>query len=265
MKKLPLSIGILSWNSNKVLEYTLQSYKKNGLLNLSDDITVYFQEISEEDKELAEKFGLNYLGTAENIGIGKAIANLAENSKHDFFLFLENDWELIKNPQKTFSGLDSGIQLLKDGFNVVRYRSRKNPGFPLHSLRHKGNELNYYDDWHQCSSPHLLESVHWLNPAEEFPDKIQKKGEFFITTSRWANWTNNPFLIHKNFYLENLAGFSGETVDFERKIAFWWARQTFKIAQGEGLFTHNDFKKYPPKTLVSKVKNRLKNMMGKKK
>ena len=60
MKKLPLSIGILSWNSNKVLENTLQSYKKNGLLNLSDDITVYFQEISEEDKKLAEKYGLNY-------------------------------------------------------------------------------------------------------------------------------------------------------------------------------------------------------------
>ena len=51
-------------------------------------------------------------------------------------------------------------------------------------MKHKGNELNYFDDWHNCTSPHLLESLHWLNPATEFPDKIQKDGDFLQILNR---------------------------------------------------------------------------------
>ena len=72
-------------------------------------------------------------------------------------------------------------------------------------------------------------------------------------------------MLRKEFFFKNIYDIALSSEHFERDIAEWWVQQPFKIAQGEGLFTHNDFKKYPPKTLVSKVKNRLKNMMGKKK
>lgn len=244
MNQLPISICILSWKSGKTLANTLSSYKKNGLLAMSDDITILFQEVSEDDEKIAQKYNIQFIGLQENIGIGKGIIQLFENAKYENVLFLENDWELIVDSDTTFSHLKESLMMLERGYDVLRFRSRKNPGYPLHSLKHKGNELTYFDDWHQVTSPHLLESVHWLDPSIEFQDKIQKEGDFFVTTSRWANWTNNPFLIKKKFYLEKLTPFAGTSVHFEKNIAAWWVKQNFKIAQGEGLFTHNDLEKH---------------------
>lgn len=259
MEKLPVSICILSWKTGETLKNTLKSYKKYGLLEMSDDIVILFQEISEQDKKTAEKYGVRYIGLTENIGIGKGMKLLAEHAAYENILFLEHDWQLIEDQQTTLSQLKKGLKFLDQGFDVVRYRSRRNPGYPLISIRHKGNELDYYDDWHECTSPHLLESLHWLDPAKEFPDKIQTQDEFFVTTSRWANWTNNPYLVRKDFLLNTILPFSGETASLERNIAAWWVKQDFKIAQGEGLFKHNDLTKYPKKNIIQKILGRLKN------
>lgn len=261
MEKLPISICILSWNNVKTLENTLKSYKKFGLLEMSEDIVVLFQEASEQDQKLAANYKLKTILLKENIGIGKAIEMLAENAKYENILFLENDWELIENKSTTFHQLKTGLEFLNKNYDVIRYRSRKKPGHPLHSLKHKGNELDYFDDWHNCTSPHLLESLHWLDPATEFPDKIQKDGDFFVTTSRWANWTNNPFLVKKDFLLEKILSFAGESVSFERNIAEWWTKQNFKIAQGEGLFMHNDLAKYPKNVFLKKIVRKLKEKL----
>lgn len=261
MEKLPISICILSWNNVKTLENTLKSYKKFGLLEMSEDIVILFQEASDQDQKLAAKYNLKTILLKENIGIGKAIKTLAENAKFENILFLENDWQLIENKNTTFHQLKTGLEFLNKNYDVVRYRSRKKPGHPLHSLKHKGNELDYFDDWHNCTSPHLLESLHWLDPAQEFPDKIQKDGDFFVTTSRWANWTNNPFLVQKDFLLDKILSFAGESVSFERNIAEWWTKQNFKIAQGEGLFMHNDLAKYPKNVFLKKIVRKLKEKL----
>lgn len=260
MKSLPISICILSWKTGKTLRNTLKSYQKYGLLEMIDDIVILFQEVSESDKKLADQYNIRYIGLQDNIGIGKGMKKLAENAACENILFLEHDFELIEDKATVFSRLKSGLEMLDNGFDVVRYRSRNTPGYPLISIRHKGNELDYYDDWHECTSPHLLESLHWLDPASEFPDKIQKQGEYFVTTSRWANWTNNPYLVRKAFLLETVIPFSGETASLERNIAAWWVKQNFRIAQGEGLFKHNDLTKYPKKTIIQKIIGRLKNI-----
>ncbi len=261
MIDFPISICILSWNSTKTLENTLKSYKKNGLLEISDDVTILFQEVTDIDVRLAKKYGVKHIGCQENIGIGKGIIMLFENAKYENVLFLENDWELVEKQETTFKEISKALDLLNEGYDVVRFRSRKKPGYPLYSLAYKGKELEYFDDWHQVTSPHLLESLHWLDPAKEFPDKIQKQGDFFVTTSRWANWTNNPFLVKKSFYLTTLTPFAGEGVHFEKNIAPWWVKQNFKIAQGEGLFMHNDLKKYPRPNLFIKSKNWIKSLV----
>jgi len=244
MEKLPISIGVLAWHSGQVLVDTLTTYYENGLFDISNDITILFQEANGIDKEIAEHFGLKAIYEVENIGIGKAFIKLTESAQTDNVMVLEHDWNLIENPTTTYDRLQSGIGLLDNGYACVRYRHREQPGHPHFSFRHRGNELNYYDPEIECTSPHLLDSVHWLDPAVEFPDKIQRDGDYFVSTSRWANWTNNPSLYKRNFYLDTVEGFAGDGIALEGNISKWWAQQTYKVAHGEGLFKHNDWAKY---------------------
>jgi hypothetical protein len=244
MEKLPISIGILAWNSGQTLVDTLTTYYENGLFDTVNDVTILFQEVSETDFHIAKHFGLNYIGLQKNIGIGKGFIELTKFSKTDNILVLEHDWKLIENAESTHQRLSEGIELLNNEFHCVRYRHRKDPGYPHFSKKHAGHELDYYDAEIECTSPHLLDSVHWLNPAESFPDKIQRIGEWFTTTSRWGNWTNNPCMYKKQFYLDTVTQFTGDGIALEGNISRWWAKQTYKVAHGEGLFKHIDLIKY---------------------
>jgi hypothetical protein len=244
MQKLPISIGVLAWNSGQTLVDTLQTYYENRLIEMANDVTILFQEFSLQDKQIAEHFGLPYIAETTNIGIGKAFKKMTENAKTENILVLEHDWKLIEDTNITHNRLLESLEMLNGGFDVVRLRHRRNPGYPLFSYKFKGRELTYYDDWHECTSPHLLDSIHWCEPDIDFPDKISKIGDIFWTTSRYGNWTNNPCLYRKEFYLNVVEPFMGEGIDLERKIAYWWPRQNFKVAHGEGLFKHIDDKKY---------------------
>ncbi len=246
MGKLPISIGMLAWKSGQTLVNTLYSYHLNGLLEMVNDITIFFQETSEEDKTIAHHFGVDYIESNTNIGIGKAFIKLAKNAKTDRILFLEHDWKLIEDKETTYNRLSSGLELINNGFNLVKYRHRKTPGVPLFSQRpYQGNELNHYDSEMDLVSPHLLESIHWVdNPEVDFIDKITKQGEYFTTTSRWGNWSNNPGLFDTQFYINTVEPFAGGGIDLEGKIGGWWARQDYKVAHGEGLFKHEDLKKF---------------------
>lgn len=244
MEKLPISIGILSWRSGQTLVNTLSTYYQNGLFDIVNDITILFQEFSGQDKQIAEHFGLNYIPEPNNIGIGQGFIKLTEQSQTDNVLVLEHDWKLIEDKQTIYGRLKSGIELLDKGYSCIRYRHRTQPGHPHFSFRYKGQELTYYDREIECNSPHLLDSVHWTDPADEFPHYIQKDGEYFTTTSRYGNWTNNPCLYKKDFYLTIVEPFAGGGIALEGNISKWWAQQTYKVAHGEGLFKHIDEGKY---------------------
>lgn len=243
-KTLPISVGILAWHSGQVLVDTLTTYYENGLLDMVNDITILFQEVIEQDVEIASHFGIDYIGLDENIGIGKAFKRLTETAKTDYILILEHDWNLIEDTETTYNTLDKSIKSLESGFDVVRLRHRKDPGYPHFAFKYKDRELDYYDDWHEVTSPHLLDSIHWCEPDIEFPEQIKKSEDMFWTTSRYGNWTNNPCLYRKEFYLNVIEPFMGEGIDLERKIAYWWPRQNFKVGHNEGLFKHNDWQKY---------------------
>ena len=244
MEKLPISIGILSWRSGQTLVNTLTTYYQNGLFDIVNDITILFQEFSEQDKQIAEHFGLNYIPEPNNIGIGQGFIKLTEQSQTHNVMVLEHDWKLIEDKQTTYDRLKSGIELLDNDYSCIRYRHRTEPGHPHFSFRYKGQELTYYDKEIECTSPHLLDSVHWTDPVVEFPQHIQKDGEYFTTTSRYGNWTNNPCLYKKDFYLSTVEPFAGGGIALEGNISKWWAQQTYKVAHGEGLFKHIDEGKY---------------------
>ena len=240
MEKLPISIGILAWNSGQTLVNTLHSYFERQFLHQVNDVCILFQEFSQEDSQIAEHFNIPYIAKKDNIGIGQAFIELTEQAKTDNVLVLEHDWKLIEDKETTRVRLKSGIDMLDKGYSCIRYRHRANPVHPHFSFQYQGRELDYYDKEIEVTSPHLLDSVHWTNPADKFSDKIQKDGEYFVSTSRWGNWTNNPCLYKKDFYLETVKQFAGEGIALEGNISKWWAQQTYKVAHGEGLFSHKD-------------------------
>jgi len=248
-EKLPISIGILSWKSNQTLKNTLESYKKNGLFDLVNDVTIFFQECSEEDIKISDEYEIPFISYEENVGIGRAFIKLCQVSRTDNVLLLENDWELVENKEITFNRLLDGIRFLNSGYDCIRYRSRENPGYPIYSKNvYEGNELNHYDSQLDITSPHLIECCHWVKDLDKvFSDKIEKRDNHYITSSRWSNFTNNPCMYKKNFYLKNIRQFEnkGSLYDgLESNVGYWWVRQDFKIAWGEGLFKHNDIQKY---------------------
>lgn len=244
MDKLPISIGILSWHSGQVLVDTLTTYHNNGLFDIANDVTILFQEATMQDVEIARHFGLDFMALQSNIGIGKGFIRLTENSQSDYVLVLEHDWNLIENRETTYNTLKRSISAIEMGMDVVRLRHRKNPGNPHFSFRYIGKELTYYDDEIGCTSPHLLDSVHWCEPDVEFGDFIKKSEDMFWTTSRYGNWTNNPCLYKKQFYLDVVRPFAGEGIALEGNISKWWAQQEYKVGHNEGLFMHNDWQKY---------------------
>jgi len=244
MDKLPISIGILAWKSGQVLVDTLTTYYNNGLFDMVDDITILFQEFNEQDYQIAKHFGLNVIGMNSNIGIGRAFIKLTENAKEEYVLVLEHDWNLIEDRETTYNTLKRSYQSIEMGTDVVRLRHRKNPGYPHFSFRYQGQELTYYDDEIGAQSPHLLDSVHWCEPDIEFSEYIKKSEDMFWTTSRYGNWTNNPCLYRKKFYLDTVKPFAGDGIALEGNIGRWWVQQNYKVGHNEGLFMHNDWQKY---------------------
>ena len=249
MKKLPLSIGILAWNSGQTLVNTLTSYYYSGLLSLTDDIKLFFQEFNDDDRRIAEHFKIDYIPSKTNIGIGKAFIELVKSAKHENFLILEHDWKLIENPETTFNRLKNGIEFLDRGTSTIRFRHRKEPGYPHFSEKYMNIGWDYIDPWIETKSSHLLDCIHWIeNPEQQFPKKISKVdflGEnYYVADSEVSNWTNNPGLFKTEFFQQILTQFPGEGIDLEKNISYWWARQNFTCAHGEGLFKHEDLAKY---------------------
>jgi FkbM family methyltransferase len=245
---LPISVGILAWHSGVTLENTLESYRKNGLFDVVDDVCILFQEVTPEDKALARKYGIPYIGLDKNVGIGRAFVMLCEQADNQHVLLLEHDWELTENMATTRSRLEAGLDMLKSDTDVVRFRSRINPGLPLYTYdSYYGKELDHFCPNIELPSPHLMDCIHWIDhPEEMFPGKIFIENYHYVATSRYSNWTNNPCLHRRDFYIELVSWFADKdsTLLLEPTISHWWARQQFKIAWGEGLFTHNDIGKY---------------------
>ena len=98
-------------------------------------------------------------------------------------MVIEHDWNLIEDKETTYNRLKSGLELLNRDFSVVRYRHRKKPGmFLIFHLDIREMNLITMMKKSRQKSPHLLDSVHWCNPAESFPNHIKQSGEYFITT-----------------------------------------------------------------------------------
>ena len=81
MKKLSLSIGILSWRGYKSLHNALKSYEKNGLNSMISSKFISLPEYTNEGINLSKKYG--YKPGPE---LGKKLKSLAEDWVNNNFV-----------------------------------------------------------------------------------------------------------------------------------------------------------------------------------
>ncbi len=260
-----ITIGYLSWKRHDILEQTLKSHKENGLFDIipPENRIIFFQEISQQDRNIADKYNLNILGNKENIGILNAFIELVQNCKTKYFIFSENDWLLIENKDLCRNVFNDCIQLLNDNEkNIIKLRHINNPGKPLYSRPHDINQwLN--SNYHGFS--YKLESLSWLdNPNNYYKsgilDEIQYNYKWYSTTLEHQKWSNNIFIANtsflKNTITQMLINFKDtdkylglEDILINYNNAFGKNTQLdeyineykkLRIVAGIGLFTHQD-------------------------
>lgn len=244
-----LTVAVLSWGAEKTLYNTLKSYAYFDMT--ADQKIALLQEGTPEQESICRYFRFQPISLPVNIGIARGYSRLLDEAKEENFLFLENDWQLIDYPH---AEIKIGMNLLDAGdVDYIRYRSRSNPGHPLWTRQFENNEYT--------RPSHLLDSIHWTDPDKfieitsrefkfiRFMDyNLQSDDDFisppvdttkwYFTTSKYANWTNNPHMARTEFlhkYIQPRLG----TRDLEVDIQGWWEGSYFRVAQGPGLFTHN--------------------------
>ena len=259
MSKLSFSIGILSWKGYDSLENSLNSYKKNGLSNMTNHKYLCLPEYTEEGIKIAKKYNYKPILARENLGILGGFKKLAEEMPKGPILLLENDLELIENRNETFFQLQKSIRLMnKHRLIQVRLRSRKNPGEPFVGLR---KYKNYWSDNIISKIKRILRplkarkligtSVYCLeNPDKIHYDFIKKIcNGFYIVPSSILTWANLAILVDRDVYLEkiikkaeqtkskkNINGFKNIEIELNNS---WWRKKKFKILITPGLFKHN--------------------------
>ena len=258
MKKLPLSIGILSWRGYESLNNSLLSYKKNGLNSLTDHKYICLPGYTQKGIDLSEKFGYRPILFKQNIGILNGFKELAKKMPQGPLLLLENDLPLIESKKETFDQLSQSIKLLyKDKVSQIRLRSIKEPGEPFHGIDKYNRywKANIFSKIRRVFRP--LKARKLIGTSVYVEDKPHLKhpkhifhlsNGFYSLSTKVINWSNLAILVDKKFFLDviikeaenternnKVNGFKNIEIELNKP---WWREQTWKIIISPGLFTH---------------------------
>ena len=258
MKKLPLSIGILSWKGYNSLRNSLLSYKENGLNNLTDQKYICLPEYTQKGIELSKEFGYRPILFKKNIGILNGFKELAKKMPEGPLLLLENDLPLIEDKKETFNQLSQSIKLLyKNKVSQIRLRSIKEPGEPFHGIEKYNRywEENFFSKFRRTFRP--LKAKKLIGTSVYVEDKPHLKHPkyvfhlskgFYSLSTKVINWSNLAILVDRNFFLNviikeaenterknNVNGFKNIEIELNKT---WWRKQNWKIIISPGLFTH---------------------------
>jgi len=255
MEKLnDIGIAVLSHGRLDKLEKSLRSYVDNGLTDIIGDNFIFFNEIANDDISLIENdFKMfEWGGHPNNLGIGWGMIKAIEDINTDYVLFLENDFELQADKKDIYKQLELGLRNIKNGkIDIIKYRQIKN-------YITTSNEAKGWEDTEGRKG--CEEKNWWIGFAVEqnfgyknsdICEEIDKKDEDILwrMSCQYANWSNNPFLCKKEWFLE-VAALRDFTVmknpansrspDFEEQMAIngWWQKQDYKVGILPGLFLH---------------------------
>jgi hypothetical protein len=205
---------------------------------------VFFQEISESDVSIAEKFGCSHSGSAKNLGVCGGFLGLMHSLKrqHAYVMFLEDDFFLVGDVDAE-AVLEDAKELIQEGVDVVKMRHRRDPGDPLWS-RPSDPRTKLSEDF-----PYQLESAHWLDaPEEMFPNTLKRRdmrSTWYSTKSPHQRWSNNAFMCRLEWMLEAVvpileSGMDPSASDFmyQQMENILDRKLEFSAAAGPGLFKH---------------------------
>lgn len=259
--------GILSWNDPLSLRGALTSYRDAGLFDLFGEVLICFQEVSAEDRALADEFDVPFLGSPTNDGIYGGFKKLAEAMTSDTVILVENDCPLIENLDEAKRQIAAAHADIKAGrAHQYRFRHRWHPGQRFQLATKYRQFYQPHDDGGEDTGtrPGLEALFRPLkkrskrggaiyvekHPDKRFPEVITRTDDDnFIVDSSVLNWTNQSIMVDRRFYLDTilrrvethpsskaLHGFQ----DIERALrSKWWQKQHFKIGvSNPGLFTH---------------------------
>ena len=244
INKYKISVGILSYFAPKTLDHTLKSYRDSGFLDIIDDLFVVIQ-ISDRQKEeeaVCKTYNIKYILLPDNGNIASGFKIIYDNAKHEILLFLENDF-IIENKEEVSDFLKNAVYFLKEDFcDVVRCRSRNNSGVPNYAK----------DSFIGKSSEDIKNSIHLseifyidTNPEKTYPDKIKKidptigDKPWYITSSRYCNYTNNPCMYKRQFIKDEILPHLVYGENIEDRITTIWSSKNYRCVFGPGLFTHD--------------------------
>lgn len=279
--KPTIGIGILSWRAHKTLRQSLDSYRDNGFLDLFDQKLIYFSDMSDDDIAIAHEYGWEHAGGPnEGIAGGMKRLGENLKTDFIVLLQNDNpiceSADVARQMVKGGLGL-----LMSDRADIVRLRHRWKVGegfadvskylkyYPVHQ---KGIEFEPQE--------HELKSVSYsakfkkmlmrlLRPVkasrlrgrsvfiEQYPDQvhpnvIHQDGDFYIIDSSALPFTDQCLFLSRKLWLDTFCPYvdthpdsgrsSGGFPAPERSInGAWWRNTHFRIAQGQGIFTHNRF------------------------
>lgn len=264
---ITVGMGILSWKAPKTLSKTLETYADGDLFSLFGTQRILFQEMSEQDREVADAFGLAAEGTAANTGIFGGVKALLKAIECDYVLLLENDCPLIESYGESARQLSAALFDADEfGVPVFRFRSLRHPGQDFATL---GKFRRYFDDkvrpesapgaWlprmRRMSRPGKARRLQGIaayataEPERVFPAVFRRtdRGNL-LTASPYLNWTNQSILVRRDWMLDTILPYVEANPSSRRVNGFsdiekelnrpWWRNQKISVGLAPGLFTH---------------------------
>lgn len=252
-----ISVGVLSYHAHKTLARTLDSYEKGDLVSCADEACIFFNELTGEDERFCREHpGWRLAGSPVNLGLLGGMDALARTMTGDYLLMLQNDCPLVAAAATTRRYLDEAVSLIAAGkADIVRCRSRNFPGQGFadakkFALYHgKGWRPALRRLFRPAKARRMIGRAPYAIPDadRQFPEFITREQDFLIVDSSVINFTDQPFLISRQLMLalldwakehpkkRTLNGFQVMEINLNTS---WWRRRHFKVAVGEGLFTH---------------------------
>jgi glycosyltransferase involved in cell wall biosynthesis len=267
---LTFSAGVLSFGAHQTITRALQAHRESGLVDCAADFFVYFNAITDADREIATQAGVRHEGSPENLGIYGGFRAIAEHAKTPYVLILEND--IVPLPGARIRAcIESCLSDMAEAkIKTFCLRSRSCPGeggphekyvkvFGLKdpivpglapheaTLASKLKMFLKHGDFHRFRSSAIY--------CERDPEKVQKDAirklpsGNYVTNSRYRNWSNQAVLVEREYFLNVVCRRVEEhpdprlvngRQDIERAMnRRWWRRRRDAMGHAaEGVFTH---------------------------
>ena len=261
-----IGLGVLAWRGYRSLDAMLDVLERSGLPPKLGERLVFLPQEERQGHDIAARHGFEHAGHRDNLGIAGGFRAMAQAMSRPYLLLLENDIHLSEPCEEAVRQLGEGLRLLKCGeAQVVQLRSRRDPGEPFTGL----DKYRRYHPAPDAPARHrLLGAARRLlrpgkarrfagtapfaerEPERRFPDIVRRDPTtgFAFLSSRHRNWSNQPFLIERSFFLDTIMarvdaaqttrrinGFKTMEIELNDR---WWRERDFTIAMAPGLFTH---------------------------